>query len=240
MTARLLILTGGSRGLGAALLDHFVSAEWTVVELSRNGSSPHHRDCDLSDMQATRSVMHSICHEHASQNWDEVVFLHNAGTLSPIGRIMPDDLLATMDHLSINFTALTVMAAQFQHFFQNHDCRKSLVTISSGAASSPYPGWSLYCASKAAADMYIRAMAEEQKSLPHPIRALAIRPGVIDTDMQAQIRNSIADDFPMRDKFIELREQNKLLTPQQSARAVATVIESSVDNGSVIDIRDWQ
>ena len=54
---KLAIITGGSRGLGKALVQLYWHQDWTVKELSRSGQSENHIDCDFSDAKQTSAVM---------------------------------------------------------------------------------------------------------------------------------------------------------------------------------------
>ena len=74
-----------------------------------------------------------------------------------------------------------------------------LVNISSGAATKPYEGWAAYCASKAAVDQLTGCVALEEAR--HGLRAYALSPGLVDTDMQAAIRASDERDFPEVERF---------------------------------------
>jgi benzil reductase ((S)-benzoin forming) len=81
-----------------------------------------------------------------------------------------------------------------------------LINISSGASTSAYSGWGAYCAGKAAVDMLTEvAQIEEEES---GLRAYSVAPGIIDTDMQELIRSKSADDFPLVEKFHELKRDD--------------------------------
>ncbi|MFP3548025.1 SDR family oxidoreductase, partial [Rhizobium sp. SIMBA_035] len=77
-----------------------------------------------------------------------------------------------------------------------------------------YPGWSIYCSTKAALDHHARAVALDAN---RALRICSLAPGVIDTNMQAQIRGSDAEQFPMREKFEDLKRNGQLSTPEQCA-----------------------
>ena len=80
----LVIVTGGSRGLGKALVDLYQSAEWNTLELSRNGTGLQHISVDLSDLDASFPVLQAQFQTLAKTKWDRVVFLNNAGTLTSV------------------------------------------------------------------------------------------------------------------------------------------------------------
>ena len=90
------------------------------------------------------------------------------------------------------------------------------MNISSGAAVKGYAGWGAYCSSKGAVDRLTEcAVAEEQSDTDSNLcfRAYSIAPGVIDTEMQAKIRQTPKSDFPMVDKFHEIKANDSFNTP---------------------------
>ena len=90
------------------------------------------------------------------------------------------------------------------------------INISSGAARKPYPGWAVYCASKAALDRYSEVLQVEA-----PFAQIAsIAPGVLDTAMQADIRQSTAEDFPNIQRFIDLHAEQVLSSPLAVAKQI--------------------
>ena len=91
-----------------------------------------------------------------------------------------------------------------------------VINISSGAARKPYPGWAVYCASKAALDRYSEVLQVEA-----PFAQIAsIAPGVLDTAMQADIRQSTAEDFPNIQRFIDLHAEQALSSPLAVAKQI--------------------
>ncbi len=143
----------------------------------------------------------------------EVVAINNAAVLAPVGpveRSSPDEIAR---HLDVNVASSILFARAYVAAFQEHDCPKTFVNVSSGAASKGYAGWSLYCASKAALENYVRAVALEQAARPRPIRAISINPGVMDTAMQAAVRGSSIEDFPELERFLGLHREGRLSPP---------------------------
>ncbi|TVR85750.1 MAG: SDR family NAD(P)-dependent oxidoreductase [Spirochaetaceae bacterium] len=221
---KLIILSGGSRGLGSELYKLYEKSSWVVYEFSR--SAPHRNSIqvDLSDPDAAHAVFLRQFAELAQHDWDEIQILGNAATLhpmQPLARMQPHDLVA---NTHVNIASALLFLAAAVNAFQGHACRKLLVNISSGAATKGYAGWSLYCGAKAALENVIRSVALEQQQLPHPFTALSINPGLIDTDMQAAIRATSADNFPDVQKFHKRQADGLLRPPAQVAAAVAHIL----------------
>ncbi|WP_148059322.1 hypothetical protein [Sinobacterium caligoides] len=100
---KLAIITGGSKGLGKALVEQYVLTEdWHVVELSRSGVSKCHINCDLSDVKSITSLSNSLFLKLAGNEWDEVVYINNAGDLKPISSISNLNPVEIERNISIN------------------------------------------------------------------------------------------------------------------------------------------
>ncbi len=99
----------------------------------------------------------------------------------------------------------------FLRRYQGADAQKIIINVSSGAGKYPVDGWSGYCASKAALDMVSQAAALEQHVRgANNVRIYALAPGVVDTPMQEQIRETDAADFSKLDKFMNYKADNAL------------------------------
>lgn len=221
---RLAIITGGSKGLGRALCEQFTARSYTVLEFSRTAPHAFSVRTDLASPENCRAEVAKAIASIDVDALEELVLVNNAGTLDPIGPASQKPPAAALANLNVNFTAAILVLAELIAKFQTAPCRKVLANISSGAAHNAYAGWSLYCASKAGVEAYIRALALEQEAEPYPVVAVNIHPGVIDTDMQAQIRSSSAADFPQVERFIQRKDQGALVAPADCAAAVLRIL----------------
>jgi NAD(P)-dependent dehydrogenase (short-subunit alcohol dehydrogenase family) len=88
-------------------------------------------------------------------------------------------------------------------------------------------------------DHFSRAVALEEKAAPHGARIVSLAPGVIDTDMQVQLRGSDAALFPDRSRFERLKAEGQLDTPDAAAAKVLKYL-ARADFGihPVADVRD--
>jgi NAD(P)-dependent dehydrogenase (short-subunit alcohol dehydrogenase family) len=137
--------------------------------------------------------------------------------------------------VSVNVAApLMLASAVAQASGQATDTR--IVHISSGAARNAYPGWSIYCATKAALDHHARAVALDGN---RALRICSVAPGVVDTDMQAEIRGVDLERFPMRERFDALKRDGQLATPEASARKVVDyLLSDAFGETPTTDVRD--
>ena len=111
-----------------------------------------------------------------------------------------------------------------------------IVHIGSGAGRREYAGWSVYGAGKAALDRHALCAAAEG----HPAFSIAcIAPGVVDTEMQREIRNADCRDFPLQPRFRALKDGAKLQTAADTAAKIAAMIEAEDFGGKPLaDVRD--
>jgi NAD(P)-dependent dehydrogenase (short-subunit alcohol dehydrogenase family) len=93
-----------------------------------------------------------------------------------------------------------------------------------------------YCASKAGIEHFIRCVAAEQQQERHPFTLVNILPGVIDTDMQQQLRTVDPADFPVAVYFRQLHAAGNLREPAQVAAFIARTLAANPASGSRVDI----
>jgi benzil reductase ((S)-benzoin forming) len=237
--AKLALLSGGSKGLGAALCAHYLMQGYEVREFSRSGTSPQSVSVDLADPLGASRVFAQAFSTLAARSYEEIVIINNAATLYPIGPAAMKEAADIASNIQINITGSVMFASRAVAAFQKHACPKTIVNISSGAAVKAYPGWSLYCMAKAGTEAFFRCVAVEQEQEAHPFRLLNIAPGVIDTDMQAAIRSASKRDFPQIDRFLDLKRSGALRSPDEVAVAIARVVDSAAASGERIDINEW-
>jgi len=135
--------------------------------------------------------------------------------------------------LNLNVGAAIVMTAAFLRATPSAGADRRVLNISSGAGRTPYAGWHVYCATKAALDMATRTLALEHGAAG--LRAVSIAPGVIDTDMQASIRCADPAAMPMRARFVDLYAQGALPSAEQVAARLAAYLEHADFGAREID-----
>lgn len=224
---RIAIVTGASRGLGEALCLRLRDSGYEVVDFSRTAPHPFSTPLDLSS-PATASHAASVrLSSMDPRACSELLLFSNAGTLWPIGPTWRKPRPDVVANLSVNFvSAIAVLTEAIRHF-RDSSCRKVLVNISSGAALKGYAGWSLYCASKAGMEGFVRALAVEEQHQACPFIAVSVDPGVIDTDMQSLIRATSAFDFPEVERFAKRKHGGGLAAPDAVALAIIKLVNQT-------------
>src|SRR5512145_2810533 len=173
---KLLLITGGSRGLGQALCEQFEAKGYKILEFSRSAPYEYSIRIDLADAEQSRLVVTKAIEPIASSELQELIVISNAGILEPIGPASSKLHSDVAKNINTNFVSAILILTEIIARFQTAACRKVIVNISSGAALKGRAGWSLYCASKAGMENFIRSLALEQQVQPQPFIPLNIDP----------------------------------------------------------------
>ncbi|HVF13811.1 MAG TPA: SDR family NAD(P)-dependent oxidoreductase [Acidimicrobiales bacterium] len=238
MTASLIWISGASGGIGQALARTVPWPSARVIGISRTPlEGIEHLGADLSDPTSWPAVGESFGKELRDFTGERVVFVHAAGTLEPMGFVGEVDTDTYARNVVLNSASPQVLGQMFVAAARDVAARRQLVMLTSGAAKSVYPGWSSYGAAKASVDQWVRNVGAEQSSRGG-VQVMAIAPGTVDTGMQALLRQTSVEDFPSRQKFVDLHAAGKLSDPDAVAREMWSLLDRNLDNGSVIDLRD--
>jgi len=236
---RLLLLTGGSRGIGLALAEELATRGYKVIEFSR--TAPHSYSVATNfatPLDAHRTVENAVASVDPNQ-LEELLVVSNAATLEPIGPTSRKPPASILDNLSINLASPVLFVSAAIARFQAAPCRKIVANISAGAAHRGVFGWSLYCAAKVGMESFIRSLAIEQQSQPHPFIPVNIDPGVVNTHMHVVAGSASPEDFPASTLFATRRAQGQLTPPERAAAAVANLLMSpTLTSGGGYDVRD--
>ena len=248
MSDAIVILSGASRGLGAALALAACRPGTLLVTLSRgahpllaqqarrSGCQHRHYAVDLSDPAQTETVARGLFADLPA-GAARYRLINNAGTVEPIAQAATLDAASVAHALHVNVAAAMLLTAAFLAATPAQADRRVL-NISSGAGQRPMPGWSVYCATKAALDMYTRTVKLEQRG--SGLRIAALAPGVIDTPMQARIRATLPDAFPAVEDFKELHRGGRLAAPADVAARILDYLErDDFGQNELDDIRQY-
>jgi benzil reductase ((S)-benzoin forming) len=232
----LIWISGASAGIGAALAAAVPFPDARVIDISRRGGTPEHLKADLAKPADWTVVEQHFSKELAEYDGDRAIFIHNAGTVTPIGPASGADADAYTRAVLLNSAAPQVLGAAFLRASAHLTCERHLVLLSSGAARTAYAGWSSYNAGKAAVEHWVRTVGQEQPT--DGCRVIAVAPGVVDTAMQSEIRSTDEQDFPAVGRFHDLKRSGALTTPEAAASGIWSLLDRDVPNGSCVDLRN--
>ena len=226
-TNHVAIVSGASRGLGAAVARWLASAgsavtliarsreklEGIAAEISRLGGRPLIYPADVSDFNSCRRAVDSTL-----DHFDRIdALVNNAAIVLPLARVADADPDEWRRNIEVNLLAPYFLVRAAVGELRRHNGR--IVNVSSGAANLALETVSAYCTAKAALNHFTRVLAAEEKD----VTALAVRPGVVDTKMQDVLRNESDNAMPAEQiaYYRQLKEQGELEPPEVPARAIA-------------------
>ncbi|MBL4636971.1 MAG: SDR family NAD(P)-dependent oxidoreductase [Kofleriaceae bacterium] len=218
LAGKVVVITGASRGIGAGLAKECIARGMKVSVCARSVPDVDKGDnilaiaADVVDAAAVQSL--------ADQTIDKFgqidLWVNNAGVLPPISPLRDCSTSDMLAHLNVNIMGVFHGTKSFVNHVRSRPGEGVLINISSGASTSAYEGWGAYCASKAAVDRLTEVVDLEEKD--EGLRAYAIAPGIIDTDMQSLIRGCDETQFPMVEKFRELKRDKAFSSLEFVAR----------------------
>ena len=236
-------ITGSSRGIGRALVEKALTDENARVHgFSRSGGVQHphytHHEIDLSDMDALLPQMSHIFSDLPDAR--RIILINNAGTLGEVKYAGELEAASIVTLWNLNVTAPALLMNAFLDQYRDHPAEKMIINVSSGAGKYPVDGWSGYCASKAALDMLSQVVALESEKRSTGVRVYALAPGVVDTPMQAHLRDTDARDFSSREKFRKYHTEAALDDPATTAEKFFQLIQQPDSFDAVLlDVRKF-
>ncbi|MFY0615584.1 MAG: SDR family oxidoreductase [Hyphomicrobiaceae bacterium] len=209
---KVTIVTGASRGIGAATAKAFAMARAQVVLAARSNSDiegiadgirSHGGQaiavkCDVASYRDVQNVV-----DQALAAFGKIDFLvNNAGVIDPVARLAESDPDAWSRVADINYKGVYYgLRATIPVMLQQGS--GVIVNISSGAATSPLEGWSHYCSTKAAVLMLTKCVDNEYRE--HGIRCVGLSPGTVATDMQVAIKASGINPVSQLDTSVHIQ-----------------------------------
>ncbi|MFZ8995272.1 MAG: SDR family NAD(P)-dependent oxidoreductase [bacterium] len=231
-----ILITGGGTGIGRALAERFAAKGWRVTIVGRrlNLLQEVARDypdkisiisADVGSIQDRQKIV-----AEAKGTLDLLV--HNAAVLGPVGPILDQSPEDWKSHMATNVEGpLFLTQALLPNLVEN----SRVVNISSGAAHQGIPGWGMYCTSKAALFMLGQLLKDELAQ--RNIWFGSVRPGIVDTPMQAEIRALEPENFPMVEQFRQYKATGALVTSELVAQYLEWLLLEV--SGPQLGEREW-
>ena len=248
-----LIITGVSKGLGEAVMNHLIESgediALTTIGRSENlrlkakaeekGVSLRFHECDLSAVERINPLMEQIFSTMKTPQITGLYLVNNAGIVEPVAPLSKCKSSEILNNLHINLAAPMVLTSAFIRLSENMSIEKRVATITSGASMRAEYGWSAYCGAKAGVNLFTGCAAVEEQEKEYGVKLIAFSPGIMDTDMQQRIRKVSNEDFKEVNKFIKYKEEGELNPPAIVAEKLLQVLfAEDILNGEFISFRD--
>jgi NAD(P)-dependent dehydrogenase (short-subunit alcohol dehydrogenase family) len=240
-----VIVTGASKGLGAALVEQLLSSECRVIAISRTpndalADSAREKGAwldwylqDLSNLDATDALARTIC-DGLPLDATTYALVNNAATIEPVGAVARIDPASVTRALALNVGAAMLFTARFLEATDALKADRRVLNISSGSGRRPMDGNGVYSATKAALDMFTRCAKAEQVLRPEGMQARMV------TDMQVQARSQDPALFPQTAFFRKMKDDGILAEPADAARRIAAFLfRDDFGTTEIDDIRNY-
>lgn len=238
MKNKTVLITGASRGIGAAAAREFASLGANVMlaartetdiqtianEINANGGNAAAFACDVSDLAQVKAMTEACVATFGTLD----VLINNAGVIDPIDSLAAADSTAWDKLIDINVKGVYYGMREALPYMKKGG---TILTIGSGAGTSALEGWSAYCTSKAAVHHLNACLDNEERA--NNIRALVLSPGTVATEMQMAIKDSGVNPVSQLDWSVHI-------PPEWPAKALVWMCTADADEwlGQVISLRE--
>ena len=250
MQNTLVILTGASKGMGQAMARQLLKPNVRLLCISRNtddslakaaekhGTFLEQWSADLSDGAGVAARLSTWLSALDSSQLKNATLINNAGVIGPLAPTQDNDPLQLAYALRVGLEAPMQLCAAFLSATQHWTAQRKVLNISSGLGRRPMASSAAYCAAKAGMDHFTRCVALEEALRLQGAKVCSLAPGVIDTNMQTDLRSADPLAFPDQGNFAGLHAQGQLASPEDAAQRVLAYLERA-DFGSqaVADVR---
>ncbi|AMD20934.1 HDR192Cp [Eremothecium sinecaudum] len=244
---KVILVTGVSRGIGLAIVHNLCSRAGVIVvgaarteppllELKKAyGDKFDYVVGDISNGAVPEELVKTAVSKHGAI--DGIIM--NAGILEPVQDVNHLDAEGWRRLFDINFFSNVALVGHAMPYLKK--AAANLVFVSSGASVKNYHGWGAYGASKAALNHFASSVAVEEPA----VRTISVAPGVVDTEMQHDIRTKFASEVPpaVLKRFTDLKKNNELLDPVVPAGIYANLVIEGIPealNGKYLRYNDDQ
>jgi benzil reductase ((S)-benzoin forming) len=247
MNPSITVLTGASRGLGRAMAEQLLRPGHHPLAIARRpdpalaalaqarGAGHTAWAQDLADAPAAAA---RLARWLASQAPADIALVNNAATLSEPAPLRDGETDELSVAVRVGLEAPLLLCAAFLRATEGWSTDRRILNVSSGLGRRAMAGSASYCAVKAGLDHFSRAVALEESGRPNGARIVSLAPGIIDTDMQLQLRSADRARFPDGAMFESFKSGGQLDSPEQAAAKVLRFL-ARADFGAepVADVR---
>ncbi len=236
------IVTGGSRGLGQALIRFLAERGDDVAEISRSGTFSHPKirsfNCDLANTESKEQVIRNIFDVFPIRKYQRLTLINNAGMVDPIMHVADLDEALLVKNINVNLASPVALTVAFLKHSSNFDGVRVIANVSTGVAKKPKGSWATYSSAKAGLECFSEALAKDFASDAR-VKTIVFEPGIIDTEMQALIRKTKPSDFDEVERFLNFKKDGQLLSAETVGSAFGNlVLKENLDPLTHISIYD--
>ncbi|MFM8770164.1 MAG: SDR family NAD(P)-dependent oxidoreductase [Rubrivivax sp.] len=245
------IVTGASRGLGLGIARQLLHRGHRVLTLQRSPNADLAAECadlgaaleqwsvDLTQPAAAATRLQAWVQGLPRAEVASLHLIHNAALLVEPGPVADTDAASLSAAMRASLEAPMLLTSAFLAASADLAVPRKVLNISSGLGRFAMAGSAVYCAAKAGLDHFSRAVALEEAERPHGAGIVSLAPGVVDTDMQVQLRNADPARFSSQSRFAGLKAQGQLDSISTAAAKVLACLESKDFGQKVIaDVRE--
>lgn len=246
----LYILTGASRGMGLAMAQALLAPGHRLVCISRH----HHTELQAQAATAgvpleqwTADLADGAPVADRLRHWLSALPVHavasatlinNAGVIPALVPLRDSEPADLAHALRVGLEAPMQLCAAFLGATRDWQIPRKVLNVSSGLGRRAMASQAGYCAAKAGMDHFTRCLAMDEALIPNGAKVCSLAPGVIDTDMQVQLRSADAAQFPDQAGFDNLHTQGQLTSPRDAAqRVLAYLARPDFGEQPVADVR---
>jgi benzil reductase ((S)-benzoin forming) len=251
MSARhLTVITGASRGMGLAMAGQLLDAGHDLVcmarhraealdaRAARSGVACEQWSEDLSRPETAAARLEGWLAQRGDDRLDSVTLINNAALIPEVAPLAELSARSIADAMRVDLEAPMLLTSAFLRATLGWRCERKVLNISSGLGRRAMASQAVYCAAKAGMDHFTRCVALEEAQRPRGARVCSLAPGVVDTEMQAQLRSADPSRFPDIDAFVGMKREGALSSPDDAAaRVLAMLARADFGNNPVADIR---
>ncbi len=251
MTPHLYLLTGASRGMGLAMAERLLCANHFVLCISRKtnaalasraakvGNKLEQWPLNLEQSVEAAAVLAQWLSNHKTGSFASATLINNAGVIPRLAPLSASDPVELARTLRVGLEAPLLLSAAFLRTTEAWGIPRKVLNISSGLGRRAMASQAGYCAAKAGMDHFTRCLALDEALKPDGAKVCSLAPGVIDTDMQVQLRSADASVFPDQKNFIDLQRNGQLTSPADAAtRVLAYLARPDFGDNPIGDVRD--
>ncbi|KDR95407.1 benzil reductase ((S)-benzoin forming) [Peptoclostridium litorale DSM 5388] len=245
------IITGASRGLGNATAKKLIEKGYTLFCISRKQDMEivkkayeknvelNYYEFDLSNVELIEGLMDDVFEKISAGEAESLYLINNASVVSPLRPISKCESGSIIKNIKVDLLAPIILISTFIRLSEKMEIQKRIVNISSGAAYGPMHGAACYCSAKAGIEMLTKCVGIEEEGKEHPVKVMSFTPGIMDTEMQREVRSSNEQDFAELKRFKNYKKKGMLTKPEIVAEKVVKLIECrDFKQGESIDVSD--